>query len=190
MNKELFWQIIERAGISKGNSIDEGIRLVQNTLEQYPVEDIVKFQILYDAYKDEADYELIMGLAGILMGYISYEECEEVFDYFLDIMVFYGKERYLKTLEDPDSFVEVLTTAGQEEYDVETLNCLAYDPFVAKCPEKEFKGKYESLMLNDLERRDLQKEIIYSPHITMDWDEVDELEDVLPRLFQVVDGEE
>ncbi len=190
MNKDLFWQIIEQAGISKGNSIGEGIRLIQGTLEQYPVEDIVKFQILFDAYKEAADYELIMGLASILMGCTSYDECVDVFDYFLDVIVFYGKECYLKTLEDPDSFVEVLTAEEQEEYDVEALNCLAYAPFVTKCPEREFRGKYESLILNDLEKRQLLKEIVYSPHISKNWDEVDELEDVLPHLFQVIDGEE
>ena len=157
MNKDLFWQIIEQAGISKGNSIGEGIRLIQGTLEQYSVEDIVKFQILFDAYKEAADYGLIMGLASILMGCTSYDECVDVFDYFLDVIVFYGKECYLKTLEDPDSFVEVLTAEEQEEY---------------------------------LEKRQLLKEIVYSPHISKNWDEVDELEDVLPRLFQVIDGEE
>ena len=92
MNKDLFWQIIEQAGISKGNSIGEGIRLIQGTLEQYSVEDIVKFQILFDAYKEAADYGLIMGLASILMGCTSYDECVDVFDYFLDVIVFYGKE--------------------------------------------------------------------------------------------------
>ena len=46
------------------------------------------------------------------------------------------------------------------------------------------------MILNDLEKRQLLKEIVYSPHISKNWDEVDELEDVLPRLFQVIDGEE
>jgi len=70
-----------------------------------------------------------MGLAALNMGCSCQDECSDLIDYFLDSLVFLRKERYLKTLLNPDTFVETLELELGEEYDVETLNCLTYDIF-------------------------------------------------------------
>lgn len=190
MDKELFWQIIEQARVLKGNSIDEGIRSVQDTLKSYSAEDIIKFQVIYDTYKEAADRELIMGLACLLMGCSSSDECVDVFDYFLDVLVLYGKDRYMQTLRKPDSFVETLSTKEQEEYDVEALNCLTYMPFVVWYPDKDYKEFYLASALEEEEVDRIMDEIVYSSFIDDEWDELGDLEGVLPKLFAICCSEE
>lgn len=179
MDKTMFWEIIENSKIKESSSIEQGIKNVQETLKKLDTENIIKFQHYFDYYKEMGDKSLIAGISALVQGYAFYDECIDTIDYFLDILVFMGKDIFLKTLFNPDSFSEIFDLDLGGEYDIESLNCLTY----LIMETSDYRKAYEKYHLSEKEKKSIKEDIIYSKNIDFEWEDIKELKNILPKLF-------
>lgn len=186
MDIQKFWDIIEQAHIEQGAAINDGIAVIQKELIKLEVVEIFTFQHYFDTYKQLADRSMMLGVGALLMGCSSLDETVNLFSFFLDGVLLYGKDRYKKTLLDPDSFVETLAQANEDEYDIEALNCLTYDVILEKDPQLDYRKMYEETGLEEEEIQQMQAELWYHDQMDITWDVIEDLQEILPRIYKEV----
>ncbi len=181
MNKEQFWTLIDEAKINDGNTFQEGIEALLEVLDKMEVDELIAFQHYFDGYKELARKPLIEGLAAICMGVENRDEATDLSDFFIDTLVLMGKDRFLRTLEEPNTFTETFELNFGGEYDIETLNCITY-PLVESKTDDSYRDLYEEYVLDE----QLENDITYSVNIDIEWDSVEELAEYLAELIQAM----
>ena len=138
MNEVEFWALVSRAKRAAGPNVDARPVQLEILLASLPLTSIQAFQRRYEAQLLKASRWSLWGAAYVMNGGCS----DDGFKYFRDWLISEGKERFDRSLADPDSLADV----PRREY----LELERYGYAATKAFEKKGGGALE---------RDFQVEI-------------------------------
>lgn len=167
MTLDDFWAIIDKARGESGDDDEAFLEKVQARLKKLRPEDIVSFDVHYDALRFRAYRKELWGAAYVMNGGCS----DDGFEYFRAWLIARGRKAYDRALADPDSLASVCDPES---------DCHELEEFLGLAGEA-----YESVTGEPLPDR--RREF---PKLTgRDWDE-DSLDTLYPRLTAKMSGED
>ncbi len=167
MTIDEFWAILEKARGESDGDDEVFLEKVRARLEKLRPEEIVSFDVHYDALRFRAYRKELWGAAYLMNGGCS----DDGFEYFRAWLISRGKKVYEQALTDPDS-LEAVCDPDSDCHELEEFMGLAGEAY-------EFRtGK----PLPDRKRE--------FPTLTgRDWDE-DSLDSLYPRISAKMSGED
>ena len=99
MTLDEFWAIIDKARAESGDDDEAFLEKVRARLEKLKPQEIVSFDLHYDALRFRAYRKELWGAAYLMNGGCS----DDGFEYFRAWLIARGKKVYEKALADPDS---------------------------------------------------------------------------------------
>jgi len=185
MDKNEFWELIQRSYREADWETDKEMELLINKLSSYSHEDIIKFQKIYEIYSQEANTNKLNAAAHIMI-----DGCEdECFEKFIGWLISRGKDPYLNALQTPDSIADLDMPYEDDYYENEEMAEVAQEAFVKKEGEEGldiYFGESGEFQLDSDEIEDIVAEIIFDEDINAEWDKDDEesLRDLLPNIYE------
>lgn len=189
MDKDQFWEIIGEARAEKDGILNAGILRMQKRIRTLDLEGVLKFQHYFDGYKRMANRSLITGLACLLAG-CEKDEYVDLIDFYLEQLIVYGKNFYTRVLSDPDSIVGFLESPEADEYDAKLLNEMVPQVVAEMAPDLDYYRLYAAVRLTEEEKRQMRGEIPFSPQLDVKWENLSDLEPLLPGVFAFLQREE
>ena len=104
MDKAQFWRLIEDAKEKSRGECEEQAELLEKVLATLPPEEIVAFDRILDAFRDEAYRWDLWGAGQLINGLCS----DDGFLYFRCWLIAQGKKIYENALANPDSLADVI----------------------------------------------------------------------------------
>lgn len=184
MDKERFWQIIEKSKqFDATNNLYRRCRILQEELYNLSSEDILFFKAIFDTYHSLSYKMRLWAAAFVINGGSS----DLAFDYFRAGLILQGKEVYLNVLKDPEYLAQIEIDEG--EWEIEEALHFCCKPFLQKEGLKEnayeqFTYAQEMYRLDKSELDNIIAEIEYAQGIDDVWDESD-LCNLVPNLCRV-----
>ena len=144
MDEDQFWKLIDKSRVAANNNYQAQIASLKAILLTLEPSDIVKFDNTFTALLAASyDYKL-WGASFVINGGCS----DDCFDYFRQYLIGHGKEKFYKTIKDPESCVSWIKS--EEEDNWEGLQYPAMEAYKQKTgkdipktyqPKFELKGK-------------------------------------------------
>lgn len=144
MDEEEFWKLIDKSRVAANSNYQAQIASLRTILLTREPSDIVKFDNTFTALLAASyDYKL-WGASYVINGGCS----DDCFGYFRQYLIGHGKEKFYKTIKDPESCVSWIRS--EEEDNWEGLQYPAMEAYKQKTgkeipktyqPEFELKGK-------------------------------------------------
>jgi len=144
MNEDDFWKLIDKSRAAANNNYQAQITSLKSILLTLEPIDIEKFDNTFTALLAASyDYKL-WGASYVINGGCS----DDCFDYFRQYLIGHGKEKFYKTIKDPESSVSWIKS--EEEDNWEGLQYPAMEAYKQKTgkeipktyqPKFELKGK-------------------------------------------------
>lgn len=103
MEEDLFWKIIQRTHSNSNGDFEVQISELEKELKKMNPEDIMKFDNRFYDFKDMAYNWNLWGAIYLIQGGCS----DDSFNDFREWVIGQGKEFYLKTIQNPESLVDV-----------------------------------------------------------------------------------
>ena len=103
MNKDEFWQLIDKAKGRAGSDLDARVEALRDALRQCTPAELQGFQNEYDRKIGESYRWDLWGAAYIINGGCS----DDGFRYFRDWLISEGRGIYEKALQEPDSLADL-----------------------------------------------------------------------------------
>lgn len=125
MNKEIYWEIIDKARHTAGDWKDMERPLLEE-LKKLDVPDIIAWGRILAEYRALSCKEKLWAAAATMMNGCS----DDSFEYFRGWLIAQGKDTFLSALEDPDSLA-----------DTESVKLFAHE--ISECPETPLEGYQE-----------------------------------------------
>ena len=186
MNKNEFWELIQKSYQEANWETDKQMEILINKLSEYPQEEILKFQKIYEIYAEEANRKKIHAAAHIMA-----DGCEkECFEKFIGWLISRGKEPYLNVLQNPDSIVDLDMPYEDDYYENEEILELSQEAFIKKIKTNNAIDIYfeekKDFKLDSKEVQDIVAEISFDEDINADWNKNDEesLKTLLPNIYE------
>jgi len=120
MNEDVFWKLIEESRTASKNNYQKQIELLQAKLLSMDAQEIDFFYNRLLSLLDISYDWNLWGAAYVINGGCS----EDCFDYFRQYLISYGKDKFYKTIKDPESCAPWIKS--EEEEDWEGLYQCAY----------------------------------------------------------------
>ena len=144
MDEDQFWKLIDKSRVAANNNYQAQIASLKAILLTLEPSDIVKFDNTFTSLLAASyDYKL-WGASFVINGGCS----DDCFDYFRQYLIGHGKEKFYKTIKDPESCVSWIKS--EEEDNWEGLQYPAMEAYKQKTgkdipktyqPKFELKGK-------------------------------------------------
>lgn len=163
MEEKEFWEIIETSGLPNKCSPDEQCENIVEKLRGRPKEDLISFANIHKEILCKAYTWPMLKASFIVISYIS----DDVFEDFRNWLILNGKERFYKTLENPDFISSYI--------DVE-------DP-VEEVTGEQLLFVCEEAWDGDVE--EIEEGYVYpkEPVLDDDWPSAEKLEEEFPNLY-------
>jgi hypothetical protein len=162
MDEEMFWTIIELSKSKSKGDFEQQPEELANELRKLTPENLILFGNRFRFFRGKANTWELWGAIYIIHGGCS----DDSFNDFREWVIGQGKNFYYKTIQDPESLVEV-DTPKIEEVDWEGLG------YVASTVFEEFTG--QEMPYPFIENQDTTG---------TEWDEgSDDLKNMFPKLF-------
>lgn len=163
MNEQDFWKIIEASGSPDNLEPDEQCQAISEALSSKSKEEIIEFHNIHRIVLNRAYTWNLIEACFIVIHYVS----DDVFEDFRNWIILNGKERFTRSLENPDylaSFINV-----EDPVEEMTGEALLY-----VC-EEAFAGEIE----------ELEESYVYpdEPDIEGNWPPASTLKEKYPDLF-------
>ena len=110
MDTSTFWEIIEASSAGTDGDLDEQCEQLRELLSERPVEEIVKFQRIFDELHNRAYTWDLWGAAYVIGGGCS----DDGFIDFRGWLIAKGQQAYESALADPNSLVDVVQPADED----------------------------------------------------------------------------
>ena len=189
MNKQTFWQIIDRAREKADGFIFDinpavgwlGMgKVLINELSMFGAADLFKWQRMLYFYRELLDKSKLWAAVHVINGKCS----DSGFDFFRNWLIAQGKDVVLKTLRDPESLASLeICERGCNQF--ETLSYVAEEAYKARFggDYKQFYADFEkSPRLREAIKKEIISEVVYADDIDIDLSKGDNLLNLLPRL--------
>jgi len=177
-----FWALIDRARESTDGQEQMYDSLV-GSLAKLDVPQIMEWKQIFDAYQRLSYKPKLWAAAYVINGGCS----DDSFDYFRGWLTAQGKKVLLQALKDPDSLADEVDP-DEAEYEFENmLSVGASAYFAATGAERDYLAFYAELKkypLSEALAAQMEAEIVYADDIDAQWDEEDDLSELLPRLWE------
>ncbi|MFY9309551.1 MAG: DUF4240 domain-containing protein [Bacteroidia bacterium] len=118
MNEVKFWFIIDSAKKINNNNIVEQRESIENTLSDYPIEDIRHFNYLMEFFISGAKDA---GINEFIDKFFNDEISNNGFDFFMGWLILQGSALYNQSIKDPFFLKEVIEINYNKDFDV--LKC-------------------------------------------------------------------
>lgn len=139
MPADRFWQIIERAARSDGDS-DAHAETLRVVLRELSAEEVISFEVAFRRYLNEAYKWDLWGAAYVVHGGCS----DDGFEYFRRWLVSRGRDVYEAALADPDSLAQLEVRPGSDDvWEFEEIYYVAKDVFEEKGGEGDVRDYSE-----------------------------------------------
>jgi hypothetical protein len=103
MDENRFWDIIDSASAEANGSRDRQLEELERLLATFSPDDVYAFQQLFKSFVRRAYTWELWGAAYVIHGGCS----DANFDYFRSWLISRGRERYERSMRDPDSLAEL-----------------------------------------------------------------------------------
>jgi len=127
MNRQLFWEIIEKAKNGSKGNMHRQQELLIGQLSKLSDEDILNFYTIQCFYYDAADKERIIIACAIVNDGTS----DDSFEYFRGWLIAQGETVYKSVLLNPDNLADVCEPSGQL-FDFEEMSYIAREAYNKK----------------------------------------------------------
>ncbi len=163
MDEINFWSIIESSGAPDKCTPDEQCESIVADLALLPKEDLIEFENIRHRLLNQAYSWPMLKACFIVVSYVS----DDVFEDFRHWVILNGKERFFKTLANPNCMVDYI----QVEDPIEEITG---EPLMMV---------YEEAWDGDIEEIEEKVTIPAPPQISNDWPSKEELRQEFPELF-------
>ena len=102
MNKEKFWQLIQRVHVEGLDDMDKKSELIKEALAKLSADEVIGFQTLFDEQMDKAYSWELWGAAYVIGGGCS----DDAFTDFRSALISRGETSFKAVLANPDSLAE------------------------------------------------------------------------------------
>lgn len=174
MSEDQFWELLSSAH-KKGEDWEEQLEWLVGQLSKKPLNDIIRFDYHFNQNYNKSYTSNLWAAAYIIMGGCS----DDSFDYFRAWLLFLGKERYEKAIQNPESIIPYLEELEEEVPEFEEFL------YCASMAYEEKTGQEQEAYL-DLYWK-LSGDAYEQPIMEFDWDEDDEegLRERFPLLWDL-----
>lgn len=139
MNEAEFWDIIEKSGSPDSVEPDLQCEAIVEVLAEKHVEELVEFHNIHKRVLNRAYTWSLIEACFITIHYVS----DDVFEDFRNWIILNGKERYERTLENPDYMASYISVEDPvEELTGESLLYVCEEAFTGDVDELESKYVY------------------------------------------------
>ncbi len=159
-----FWSVVEKSGSPVINEPEEQCEAISTLLRSCTKEQIVSFANSHQHILAKLDNWQMLKASYVVLGYTS----DDVFEDFRNWIILHGKEKFLKTLSDP----EYLAEYAQVQDPVEEISG---EPLLYVC-EEAWDG--------DIEELEKEIDIPSRSEYEMDWPSKNELASEYPKLVE------
>jgi hypothetical protein len=163
VNEEEFWEVIESSGSPDKTSPDDQCEKVTEALAGKSKEELVSFANIHRELLCKAYTWPMLKASFIIVSYIS----DDVFEDFRNWVILNGKQRFYKTLEQPDIIASYINVEDPvEEVTGESLLYVC---------EEAWEGDAE----------ELEEDYVYpeAPDIDDEWPPEEKLQQEFPKLY-------
>lgn len=175
MNKNLFWELIEKSNEQAEGDVDYAMDLLRNSLEELEAESILKFHNIFQEYHNISNKNKLWAAAYVINGGCS----DDGFDYFRGWLIAQGKSVFMKALEKLDEIEDaeceyIMSVAGSAYLEKFSDGSAGWDKF------------YSGIKLNPLTQSEIDSihsEIVYGDDMDIEWEEED-LAEIAPELYE------
>lgn len=127
MNRQLFWEIIEKAKNGSRGNMNRQRDMLIGQLSQFSDEDILNFYAIQCFYYDAADKERVV----IACAIVNDGTTDDGFEYFRGWLIAQGETVYKSVLLNPDNLADVCEPSGQLFY-FEEMSYIAREAYNKK----------------------------------------------------------
>lgn len=188
MDINQFWDIMDEAKEIADDDWEDMEEPLINILSELEIQDLMIWKQIFDEYQRLSYKNKLWAAAYIINGGCS----DDGFDYFRAWLIAQGAEVFFQALKEPDSLAG--TPVCEEDVEFEALlsvPAIAY--FKAMGMEnRDYNRFYEELQKYQLSGK-IKKEMVcgieYAADIDAQWDEEEDLSDLLPKLCRKFEWE-
>lgn len=171
MTETEFWELIENSKLESQENISTQTSLLMEWLSGRSEGEIFDFDAHRRKFTNLAHTAELWCAVNLYMGYCS----DDSFDYFKAWLVAQGKDAYTKSVEDPDSLLNIFPENAKIKGGEDFL-CIPYEAY-EKLTGKEDMEDYDDAYHSNVE-------IPNFPNIELDWIENEErMRSICPKVY-------
>jgi hypothetical protein len=140
MDEVEFWKLIDKSRVASNNDFQAQINFLKSILLTLEPMDIVKFDNTFTALLAASyDYKL-WGASFVINGGCS----DDCFEYFRQYLIGHGKEKFYKTIKNPESCVSWIKSEDEDNWEGLLYSAMqAYKQKTGKEIPKTYQPKFE-----------------------------------------------
>lgn len=158
MNKDKFWEIIQKVKEQCKDDAKKMVDVLKEELEQHPIDEVQKFSSIFNTYHDIAYKEGLFSIGSMMNHYMMTDDGFIDFRYWL---ISQGKETYMNAMKDPMALCTAEIKPIEDWYEFESFG------YVPMTVIEEKTGDYRKAQeeLSAEEEKEILSEIKFGDYI-------------------------